>query len=81
MKELKIKIYGLIDCTKKQYLIFQIIVFSILSLLFIFTFFYDMDKFLFGYARIIILITAFFEFIETYYILKKFNKKEKLNNY
>jgi len=78
MEPIKVKAYGLINFTKKQYVITQLIVFAILITLFIMSFFYDFDRFLFGYAKIFILVIAFLECIETYVMLKKF--KEKNNN-
>jgi purine-cytosine permease-like protein len=76
MIPVKVKAYGLINFTKKQYIIVQSVVFGIIILVFLLSFFYDFDKFMFGYAKSIILVIAFLELIETFFMFKKFREKK-----
>ena len=73
---IKVKAYGLINFTKKQYTITQTIVFVFLVVLFLLSFLYDFNAFIFGNARILILGVAFLESIETFFMFKKFREKE-----
>jgi len=77
MNPVKVKAYGLINFTKKQYSITQQYVFGILILVFVLSFFYDFDKLMFGNAKVFILVIAFLESIETFFMFKKFKEKEK----
>lgn len=77
MTPIKVKAYGLINFTKKQYIIIQAVVFFIIIWVFLLSFFYDFDKLMFGHAKIIILVIAFLEFIETFFMFKKFREKQK----
>ena len=76
MNQVKVKAYGLVNFTKKQYTIAQVIGFGILVLLFSLSFFYDFDKFMLGNAKIFILVVTFLECVETFFMYKKFRKKE-----
>ena len=75
MTPITVKAYGLINFTKKQYTITQAIVFGIIIVVFWLSFLYDFDKFMFGHAKIFIVVVAFLEGIETFFILKKFREK------
>lgn len=80
MDPIKIKAYGLINFTKKQYTITQTIIFTVFVLLFILSFFYNLDDLLFGNAKILILIVLVWEGFETFFMFKKFKEKEQKNN-
>lgn len=70
---MRIKAYGgLLRVTKKQYTLWQSIVFVILGGLLIASYMYNLDQFLFGQARIVILGVAILEVIEMIYIFHKF---------
>lgn len=75
MKPTKVKAYGLINFTKKQYIITQVIVFSLIVMLFILSSIYDFDKYAFGNAKAVILLATLLEIIETFLMLKKFRAK------
>lgn len=81
MNQVKVKAYGLIDFTKKQYIIIQLIGFGILGFLFLLSFLYDLDRFLFGNAKVVLVVIIFLECIETFFMYKKFKEKENnINN-
>lgn len=78
MENTKVSAYGgLFTVTKRNYTIIQLVVFAILIGLLISSFIYDLDRFLFGNAKIAIVITAILEAIETVYIFRKFKKLPK----
>lgn len=72
-----VKSYGLVRLTKKTYVTIQAVGFLILALVFVATFFTDIDKYLFGNARVVVLVVAFLEILETYFMLRRFNRKER----
>lgn len=76
MSQTTIKSYGLINFTKKQYIIVQAVVFASLLALFVTAFFIDLDYYLFGNAIAVISIVAFLEVLETFFMLRKFKQKE-----
>lgn len=76
MKPIKVKAYGLLNFTKKQYIITQSIVFLSLLLLLLLSFLFNLDRFFLGNAKIFILVIAFLESIETFFMFKKFREKE-----
>lgn len=78
MEEIKVKCYGLIDFTKKDYFTLQFFGFTFLILMFILSFFYDLDDFMFGHAKILIIICMFLETLETFFMYRKFREKERL---
>jgi len=78
MTPIKVKAYGLINFTKKQYVVTQVVVFAIIVVLFVLSSYYDFDKFAFGNAKAVILLTAFAEVVETFFVLKSFRSKEQL---
>ncbi len=78
MDEIKVKAYGLFNLSKKQYLVTQIVVYTILLLAFIVSLTNDFSsseyiflKYL-GVGSVVIMIL---EGIETWVMLKKFNNK------
>ena len=75
----KIKLYGLFNITKKQYLYGQCAAAIALVFLWTWTIAGDFNDFLFGYGTIILAITTLAEIIETYITLMKFrnNKHEQ----
>ena len=77
MEEIKVKIYGLINITKKQYIITQTIVFSLLVILLILSLFYNTSEVIFGIKQTIICIVVVLEIIETLFVFKKFKEKEQ----
>lgn len=77
MSPIKVKAYGLINFTKKQYIITQVIVFSLIVVLFISASIYDFDKYAFGNAKAVILLATLLEIIETFLMLKKFRTKNR----
>lgn len=77
MSSIKVKAYGLINFTKKQYVITQIVVFVILASVFSLSFFYDFNRFMFGYAKVFILVIAFLECLEVFFMFKRFGEKER----
>lgn len=79
MEPFTVKAYGFFEVTEKKYKKMQTITFTILALLFISTFIFDIDQFLFGHAKTIILGAAFLEGVETYFLLNKFKEHESLN--
>mgnify|MGYP001563859064 CR=1 FL=1 len=78
MKPIKVKAFGLINFTKKQYIITQVIVFALIAVLFVLSLIYDFDKFVFGNAKAVILLITFLETMETFFMIKKFRSKELL---
>jgi len=76
MPPIKVKAYGLILFTKRQYIITQLIVLLIIVALFVVSSIYDLDKFAFGNAKAVISLATLLEFIETFFMLKKFREKE-----
>lgn len=70
-----VKAYGLINLTKKQYVVTQATVFAILLALFLATFFVDMDYIFLGNAKWTILIVTLLEGCEAYFMMKKFKEK------
>ncbi len=79
MSQIKVKAYGLVPFTKKQYLIMQAIVFGILFVCLYFalrSYFNNADNILWTYAYIGIAIIIFLEILETLYMMIKFKKAE-----
>lgn len=68
----KVKAYGILPVSQRQYIIIQTIVFAILIISFIFASLVNLDEYVFGNARLVIIIVTILEIIETYFILKKF---------
>ncbi len=79
MDPIKVNAYGLIEITKKQYIIVQIVVLVILALIFWLSNIFNLDQFLFGNAKITILVVLFLEFIEAFFMYRKFREKENQN--
>lgn len=78
MEPIKVRAYGVIDFTQKQYVITQSVVSVILIVLFIVSFFTDLNSLVFNFDfRIIIVIIAILEGIETFVMMKKFKEKSK----
>ncbi len=63
----KVKAYGIIDFTKKQYITTQVVVFLILAILLTLSLIYN-----FTTGSIVILVGVFMESIETIVMLNKF---------
>lgn len=80
MKQITVKAYGLINVTKKQYIITQGIVFTILLILLFVSFVYDIDAYMLGNATIFVSIIILLECIETFFMFKQFRKKEIQGN-
>lgn len=78
MNEIKIKAYGLVNITKKQYIITQTIIFIVLIAAFAVTFIYDFsaseDLYL-KYLRSASAIIFVLEVLEAFFMLKKFKSK------
>jgi len=77
MNPIKVKAYGLFSITKKQYTILQTVVFGILAVAFLLTFFYDLGPLVSDRAWIYVGIVAFLEVIEAVLMFKKFKEKER----
>lgn len=77
MAPTKVKAYGLINFTKKQYIVTQVIVFSLIVILFVLSSIYGLDKYAFGNAKAVILLATLLEIIETFLMLKKFRAKNR----
>jgi len=78
MDEIKVKAYGLFNVKKKTYIITQIIAAIVLVLFFISTYYheYALSKILWIDDKFIVLFIFIIEVFETYFILKRFKKKE-----
>ena len=89
MNPVKVKAYGLIGLTKKQYIIIQTFVFIFIVLWFVCALFIDFSSLsinnfrIFRYTAvfldsfIVIGVIALLEAAETFFMLRAFNKKEK----
>lgn len=77
MTPIKVKAYGLVNFTKKQYIITQVTVFSIVVILLMLSSVYNFDKYAFGNAKAVILLATLLEIIETFLMLKKFGAKNR----
>ena len=74
MNNIKISAYGgLLKVTKSQYIKLQFFVFLVLIGAFILSYKYNLDQYMFGNAKIFIIIVAICEIIEMIYIFRKFN--------
>lgn len=73
----KIKYYGFMDMTKKQYLIAQGVTFLILAVLWLWLIFGTLNELLFGFGTVLLLFVTAAEATETYIILNKFDAKEQ----
>ena len=72
--EQKVSAYGgLVNVTKRQYILIQSAVFAVLGTLFLLTFFYDLDRIFFGNARLAIGVVVVLEVAEMVYIFRRFN--------
>lgn len=71
----KIKLYGLFNITKKQYLYGQCVSALLLIIFWIWTIAGDFNEFLFGYGTIILATFTLGEVVETYVTLMKFRNK------
>lgn len=78
MSDIKVKAYGLVELTKKQYLIIQVIGFSILIACFATSIFVDFSNSegLLRYMREGSLLILVLEIFETAYMFKKFKTAE-----
>ncbi len=80
MQEVKVKAYGLVNFTKKQYLITQTIGFFVLLTLFLVAIKYDFassDDIILKYATTGIIVIFVLEIFETAFMLMKFKKAEQ----
>lgn len=76
--EVKVKAYGLIMLTKKQYLAIQSAVFVILALCVAVSQWYDLsasDEFILKHFRTLCIIIFVLEFLEVLFMLNAFKKK------
>ena len=84
MNEIKVKVYGLVDFTKRQYLITQGIIFAILIILFVWSYTSDFSTSEYAVLRYLDVGSAvilILELFETVFMLKKFSSKaEALNS-
>lgn len=71
----KVKAYGLIWFTKKQYIITQACVFALLALLLVWSVLGDLNALLFGYGNTILAVVIVAEAIETMVMLRAFGKQ------
>jgi hypothetical protein len=73
MNDEKVSAYcGLLKVTKKQYIVVQSVVFLILTVGFVLSYTYELDKYVFGNIRLFIVIVALLEIVEMIYIFRKF---------
>jgi hypothetical protein len=80
MNEIKVKSYGLINFTKRQYVILQVVVFTLLVLIFLGSYLYDYaasGHFMIKHARVGSIIVIVLEIFEIFFMLRKFNKKSE----
>ena len=80
MEEIKIKAYGLVHFTKKQYTITQGIVFTTLIAALVIFFVFDLSKsanIVLRNLHLVSIVIIILESIETYLMLKKFKETER----
>jgi len=78
MEKVKVKAYGIIHFTKKQYIITQLLGFSFLFVLLLLSSFLNLDKATLGNAKIFLIIIIILECIETFFMFRKFKQKESV---
>jgi len=80
MSDIKVNAYGLVKFTKRQYLITQGIVFAILIAVIVVSYVNDYpssENILLKYLAMGSAIILFLEFVETFFMLKKFSGKSR----
>jgi len=83
MSEIKVNAYGIMNFTKRQYLITQTIVFAVLIAVLIVSYVNDYpssDNILVKYLAVGSLIIMALEVVETFFMLRKFNDKARAQN-
>ena len=73
--EKRVRLYGLFNVTKKEYLIGQAACALLVVYLWIWTLVGDFNEFLFGYGTLLLAIGTVGEILETYIMLRKFRKQ------
>lgn len=76
MEPVKVKAYGILELTKKQYLTIQAIGFSLMIVLFVGSFFITLKRFPVDTIRLIIGGVVILEIAETYFMMRAFRRKE-----
>lgn len=72
--EQKVSAYGgLVNVTKRQYILIQLAVFAVIGTLFLLTFFFNLDYIFFGNTRLAVGVVVLLEIAEMVYIFRKFN--------
>ena len=77
MSDKKIKAYGLINFTKRQYIVTQVIVFSLLAIILFVSYLYafsSSENIVIKYTAVICVVVLTLEVFETVVMLKKFNE-------
>ena len=73
--EKRVRIYGLFNVTKKEYLIGQIACAFLVVCLWAWAILGDFNEFLFGHGTLLLAIGTVGEILETYIMLRKFRKQ------
>ena len=82
MNEIKVNAYGLIKFTRRQYLITQGVVFATLTAVIVVSYvnnYFSSDNIILKYLAIGSVIILLLEFVETFFMLKKFRDKAREN--
>ncbi|WP_455216766.1 hypothetical protein [Kaarinaea lacus] len=80
MQDIKVKVYGIIDLTRNQYLMIQFIGLIILLLLLAAYFYFDLglsEEFIFRHIDTFCYTIIVLEIVETFFVLKKFQQKKQ----
>lgn len=71
----RIRLYGLFNVTRKEYLKGQVVCVFLVVCLWIWAILGDFNEFLFGYGALILTIGTLGEILETYIMLRKFRRQ------
>lgn len=71
----RIRLYGLFNVTRKEYLKGQVVCALLVIWLWIWAILGDLNEFLFGYGTLVLIIGTLGEILETYIMLRKFRKQ------